>query len=499
MMVVFGFAMALPEAVYANGVVKSGFVFQVNQAVFDAPEFDLSSRLTGEEPISAPDTVFQDEAPVTVSGITGSVAYKLKTASTKLVLGGDTPLVSEDITAHLLIRQVSVDAVIERVVSGIVLRVHFQGMCENIPLVLPTGKGKVTATVRSGIGADGLPTVAVPGFQIDWAPDSWVIGDFNCTGFDGFKDKVQAGLRSTLRDSSKLGSGLQNAVQSKIVELQAQLQAWFLTPRPMDTGFAGIKFTLFPKSIANLTASGFQLQGDLAFEFPSAVVNESVDAGPVGATSGVLSDYALVVPDALLTQLNLMSYKTGSYLLRKKGQDVAAFKSFQSNGLAQMFVWPEISRFSSTDPFYFDLSAQSLPKLSAIKDNGKGELNGSLSGDIAVMTWSPKSKTEFEKMVNFTTPFSGAYRMWIPAGGTELKVSFTNQATQLKAVWDPAYLKRNNPNTYIAADTIESEIQTYLKDTGLSFSLGAISMSSKLSVRPTSLSKQPSGILIQFK
>lgn len=485
------------EVARADGTVRSEFLFQLNQSVFDAPEFDISPYLKGSESFTLPDSMFQDEAPVWVKGITGDVQYRLKTAMPKIILGAEQSVISESLAAKVTIRSVEVDAIVEKVVSGVLLRVHIQGSCSNIPVELVPGKARLLATIKAGIGLNGLPEISVPWMDIQADEGAWVIGDFSCTGFDGFKEKVQAGLKKHLSQSATIIPGVKAMIDQRASGLQAEFQSWFLEPRELNAGVEGLKITLYPTSLGQLSASGFQLRGYIDFVFANQYVNEIYQL-PLKAI-GTYGNYTAAMPEELIGALNGMAYKTGRLTMRMRGQEMEGFRSFMNNGLAKYFVWPQMGRYSTDADFVFDAVAEDLPRLGTIKDDGKGSLMGQVAGNLSVLTWAPKTGGH-EKMVTFYTPVSGTYKLSISRATSELKFVFTSLGLNLSAKWDPDYVKLRSPDLSIDTSQIASTIADSLKTDGFSISLGVLPLTSQLKLRPAALGKGAGGeILLRFE
>lgn len=485
------------EVALADGIVRSPFAFQLSHSVFDAPEFDILPLLRGKQPFTMPDTTFQDEAPVLVSGISGEVTYRLKPASSKLILGAEQAVVSEEISAVINIRQVTVDAVVEKMVAGVLLRVRIQGSCSNVPVGLQPGRAKLMATIKAGVAPEsGRPYVSVPWMGAQWSDDAWTIGDFSCVGFEGFQDKVKVGLKNYLKNPDAVLPGIKAMVDNQVVRLQNELTGRFFAPRVLDTGVEGVGVVMYPRWVGNLSATGFQLFGDLDFVFAHATVNETSVLPPLQAPAA-LSNYSVAIPEELIGALNAMAFKTGRLGMLKRGQEMAAFKNFMNSSLSQYYVWPMMSRYRAEADFVFDAMATEIPRLGALADSGKGYLTGQMAGRLSVLTWAPTAGGGHEKMLTFDSSFSGTYRVSV-AATTGLKLVFTTLSHGLSAKWDATYVKVRSADTSIDTTSIGNAITDSLKTDGVSISLGTLELTSKLKLKPTALGKQKNVILLQL-
>ena len=486
------------EGAYADGVVRSEFAFQLSQSIFDAPEFDISPYLEGQERFTLPESVFYDEAPVWVRGISGEVQYRLKMARPKIVLGAEQAVLSESLSANITIDNVFVDSIVERVVDGVLLRIRIQGSCSNIPVRLVPGKARLLATLKASVGSDGLPQVSIPWMDFQSEDDAWIIGEFSCTGFQGFKEKVQTGLKKHLSRGETVIPGVKAMIDQRLANLLAEFQAWFMAPRELSTGVDNMRVTLYPTSIGQISSTGFQLRGIIDFVFASQDVNEIYHLPPL-RTVGTLPNYTAVMPEELIGALNGMAYKTGNLYMRLRGQEMAGFRSFMNNSFAKLFVWPQMNRYSASADFLFDALAEDLPRLTAIRDDGKGSLTGQISGQLSVLTWAPKTGGH-EKMITFRTPISGTYKLSISRANSELKFVFTSLGMNLTAKWDPDYVKLRSPDLSLDTGTIASTIADQLRTEGFSIRLGELPLTSKLKLRPAALEKAEGGnIALRFE
>jgi hypothetical protein len=146
-LLVLGFS----RSALADAVVKSDFVFQLDNSIFDDPKLDFLSRLQGHEEINMNDTLIQGEVPATVHGIHASMDYKLKASSRQIVLGAEQALESDTLNVNLLIDQIAVDTIVRRMVGGVLIEARVQGTCTAIPMSLSAGKAKVVGALKAAL------------------------------------------------------------------------------------------------------------------------------------------------------------------------------------------------------------------------------------------------------------------------------------------------------------------------------------------------------------
>ena len=488
-----------------GGVVRSDFAFQLDNAVFDSPEFDFVPRLRGEDTVTLPDTVVQAEAPVLVKGITANVKYKLNAGSKKVFIGAEHMIASEELGARLNINSISVDAIVERIVDRVRVRSRVQGACSNIKIELNPGKARLIGIVKTSVDAQGLPEVSVPWFEITWAPDAWTVAPFSCSGTGGLEEAIRTGLTNYLKDARAFSNEFKKAVAAKMASVQSEVQGWFLKAKPVSIGIRDVSVVLYPKAIVKARGERFQVRGEIHFLFASKTLNETVDvrgAAPSGA--GFASEsYSLWVPEGLIGALNDFAYRSGLYNLRRMGNEIAAFKTLRESWFSRAFVWPELGNFPDNADFLFDFLAGSRPRISAITDAGDGSLKTNLSGDIRVQTWAPDDKAKsYEKFVQFATPVSGEARVGLSpreSGGADLSIVFATLGLELSYEWDATYARNRLMNSSIGASTIQGELTKSLTTDGFTFSMSPLSLTSAMALSPFALGKTQGWLRIDWK
>lgn len=501
------------QIVLADGVVSTDFVFQMNNSVFHAPEFDLSQNLSRKESFNFPDMVTQTEVPALVRGVTGDISYELESSSQKIFLGAEFNLQSKKLHAHLLIREISVDTVIEKIVDGVLIRARVQGACQNIPISLPEGSAKIIGAIRTGVDDFGLPTITLPYLEGNWSNESWVFGDFSCTGGDVFKGHVINGLKSFLDNKKEINDTLRFKLSQRIAEIQETVRAAFLRPQEIEVGLAGMKVKLKPRSIANLTGDGFQARGQLEFRFLSTTVNEEDSVITAMAAPTIVEGYSLMVPAGLMAALNKMAHKTGRYAFRKNGQELPAFKKLMKSRLAKFFVWPELNYFNKKSQFLFDFYTSDVPSLSRLVDHQDGTLTGQIQSELNALVWAPMA-TKYLQMVNFKSPFSATYSLSISAQenqnqnkntdfvetGAILNLGFVQDTLAMKL--SANYSSEYRPilhSSRIAVSTIQSSITSSLYSSQFQVFIRALPLTSSLKLIPTKLAIREGWLSIDLK
>ncbi len=489
------------EVARADGLVRSEFVFQIDNSVFNGKDYELAANLQGQDTAALADVVITDPAPVEIRGITAEYAYKLTSGTKTIFMGAEHLLTAEDLSAKLQIREASIDTIIERIEEGVKVRMRVQGRCNNLTLTLPKGKASLVATLRTSIDAQGLPEVKVPRFSVAWPADAWSIADFNCTGVDGFKEELQKGLQKYLGDSSNFQAELRRALDQRLAQIQADTRTKFLEAQALNISLPGVKATLRPRKIQNIRGDRFQIVGTVDFLFASASVNQIVDVvgGVVPATAPA---FALLLPEKLLNALNDMSYKTGQLKLRQRGQEIPAFKDLLSGDVSKVIVWPELQYYPADADFLFDFAPQSKPVIGELKDLGDGTLSSSLNASLDALVWAPlETKNGHQRMITFQTPVQGPMRLYIDrtaSGGPELKGVFSELTMNLTGFWDEVYARTRMRSVDVSLATFQSEISDSLKTKGLGVTLGTFTVLARKNLTPVSLGKSGGWLILNW-
>jgi hypothetical protein len=484
----------------ADGVVRSDFVFQLNNSFFDSQAFSFSELLTGKEKIRIPDTEIFDQAPIRLQGIEVEFRYSMKGALEHVFLGAEQNLVSTEFSASVRIREVKVDSVIERKVGGAIVRARIRATCSNVVFDLPRGRAKILASLKASVGADGLPSLGIPWFRLDWNGGAWQPREVKCEGTKGFAERLSAGLANHLGDPARFVGHFKSAVDQRVTALQADVRSWFLTPKPFAIDVSGLKVTMYPRSIAQVHGNRFQIGGEIEFVFTNPRFNSVREVRGLGHAP-TQSQFSLMVPEALVGTLNEMAQQSGFYQSRKSGREIEAFENLRSSSLSGWYVWPEIMNFNRQLDFLFDSWTTGTPRLSGLKARNDGVLAAQLALEMKTQNWAPLSQSfGHEKFSSFEVPMSGECLTYFATGplGPELRVSFSSLNMDVRHEWDSVYVKKAK-NTSVDTRTLRNEIRKKLLSDGLKFGVDKVRLNEKLQLVPSSFRQVPGWLVVDFK
>lgn len=502
--VLFGLVFGAGSA-WANGVVTSDVLMQLNNSVFASPEFTLTPLLSGHEIIPVPDMVVPSQVPVSLSGISVEASWQLNPPSNPLAIGADFPLASKSLDVRLLIQKLSVDAWVDTQVGGVTVHAHVLGECDRIPLAL-TGAAQLSGVVRTGVDGGGLPAVQLMSVRAQWPASAWSVGEFNCgVGGDSFRSKVMTGLLAYFASPPpSLNDQLKTAIGSRLASFQDQLRAWFLQPRTLASGLQGVNLTLRPRAIAAVRSDGLQVAGQVDFNFassasaPTATVSAN-GSGPALSATG----FQMAFPEGLPAALAAMAYQLGYFQLRQSGSQIQGFQDFLANPFLKLFIWPQLEFYSQQDPFYFDFSLSESPRFGSIVSSaggGDGGITGQVAGTLGLLMWAPDSSA-FVKMLRFSVPLTTTYQWTMSAaggggGGSDVQISLSGTQIALNASWEPDYYSSHLVNPYIALDVLKGQFVTWVEGQSWKFHLPALQLTSTTSLSFSSV--QNSGGWLSF-
>lgn len=250
----------------------------------------------------------------------------------------------------IILDQISVDQVIERNVGGVIVRVHLTASCGPIAMVQPA------ASAQAAFALDwtgGSPTARLSTLDLGWAPQSWTLSDFTCTGPSGLDTLVHDGIASYLRDPADFKAYVSDYIAANLkAEIEAVL-ARIRTPFNVGTGSEAVTV-----EVGQLAPSTTGVIADLTLKTDSKAVSLPPAALPSASvlTSLSKSQPALVGDIAVIEFLVANKLRSQPSWLRLNLQNVPAFHSLMQSRFKQFFAWADLMNYPKNAPFYLDLA-----------------------------------------------------------------------------------------------------------------------------------------------
>jgi hypothetical protein len=485
----------------ADATLSSDFVLQLNNSIFEAPQFALKNILVAEDlRVQLPDLVVQDLLPVSVSGIEFKLNYKFETAADYPLLGSEVAVASTEFGGMLNIAKLHVDGEVHQNHGGIEVIGHLNATCTDIQVELLPGKAKAVGSVLVQIDAAGKPTLTVPWFDVSWPEDAWVVRAVTCTGAEGFDYKLKEELIKYLKNSASFASQFKSFIDSTAADYQTLLRSTFAQPIEFSLGIPGVKSRLRADRIEALRGDRFQLRGVVDFAFESSTYNEDVK---LTANSELKSQsgFTLALPNEFVGAFSDLSYRTGHQSMRRQGAEMTAFKSFREDSFAVSIAWPELGWYPKEMDFRFDFKTALKPKFGPLKSDGAGALIGGMTTNVKVDVWAQEftSQMRYHKFGQFSSPVAAQYALSIgkdALGEPTLELAFSDLALTLAYAWDPTFTPRN-PS--VGVELIGDTLRKSLLATPTSFSIGHFNVHENLTLKPSAFRQTGPWLLLDFK
>ena len=486
---------------HADGVLSTDFVFQMNNQLLQTPDLDLSKLLNGSAVIPIDDVVVAGEAPINVSGISVTLNYKVATPYQYPKLGTEINLASTNISGTVNIAKLAVDAEGDRMQNGNLVHWKVNGLCTDIVVSLPSGNAKMTGALDLLVGADGLPTLTVPWFQMNWTDGAWVVQSMNCSGANNFFFRAKIGIEAYLKSSSDFAAQFKTAIDKKASDYQTTARTKLLAPISVNVGAAGLTAVLKPAKIISLAGEQFQVRGVMDLTFASGTYKKSValtEASSLPTQTG----FTLSLPKTFLASFNSMAYASGFYNIEKKGSEISSFQSLRTSNTALSIVWTEVTHVPMTRDFIFDFSPTDIPSLSSVAWDGNTSLYGSVDLPLSINTWVQNpTGSSYTRFNDLTTPISATYVLSFTqeTAGPTLNIAFSKFDLKILAFWNQAYVTANpDYNSTFDAASIGTSLTSSMTTTPTQMLIGSFAVTSALSLKPSAFRKTGNWLLLDM-
>ena len=262
-----------------------------------------------------------------------------------LVEQGQFGLAINQIQLKLDVSGINIDQTVERVVSGVTVRVRIQADCSAFSLVQDQGKANAVLVL------DVNGTSIVPHFQsfkIDWPKTSWKISNIQCVGPQGMGDVIQKQLTDKLGNAEDFRPALEQIVLKQIQkEIEAPLDKWS-QPQLVANGSEGLTVRL--QKIESLE-KGFLFTSTIADPLnpgkdpvPLSVKSAQWDQMPEDAPS-------LLMPTAGVERILQKRWQRVPDWINYSLNKIPEFQSFVRSRFLQFFLWPDMMNYPKSAQF----------------------------------------------------------------------------------------------------------------------------------------------------
>jgi hypothetical protein len=400
----------------------------------------------------------------------------VSTFLTKPQVSSNLVLSSSNLSGTIKAGTVSVDQYVEREMNGIIGRFRIQAECKDVVLTAVTNKVKFSVAVKPSTDGKTL-SGELQDLDLSWQPDAWQIGDLNCTGAVGFDDMIRQQVLDMAKDSTKFTQALKPEL---ITYLESYLKSYNFDigkERQLITSRPDIKASMIADSIQDLS-DGTKLKGRVIVIFNKAPDTAKTVLTLKDANLNAISNASVRVPEKLLPTLMQKGFAANTWMESLKSSSIPGFSSIMSSRIKQFFAWPELTRYSKSTVFPFQLYSD---KDMTLKGSA---LKYDISGKLIAQMLAPRSSGDVP-MMRFSIPFSSKLSFTAKEG--VLTTTAKNTDVSLGYVWDENYVRKYNAKTKFMRSTVEGKIQDAVYDQALTYKLPLIPVMDGLNFRIESL------------
>lgn len=466
-----------PSPVTATSVVHTPFQLELTQSDLDSIFLNgvvlpsLSGTLS--EPI--PDFTVTNPINVKISGLNLTFNYNFNqptfNAATDI-----WQLSANSLSADLMINRIDATQTVQVTQGGTQITVTLDGYCDQVHLILPNGATTATGAVQVDF-AKGAPHFTLTSLNSSWTPGSWQVASMDCHGPNGFDKVVANAAESELRQINPFLDQIKKVIQTNLDEVAGNNISLSLGISP------NISLTLNAEKFTTLggVQNFIKIEGNSDFNFTNVPqglgCGTSLAAFPAPPNSTMAED-SITFPTGVFSALISCLYLNKSLQSHFNSTQIPSFNSLEGNWFEEIFVWPDLLHFSHSDVFDFEISSEISPSFQNLRGGAANQVIADLNVPLTIDVNAPEHGVSVP-YIHFFPTISGATAVSIASG----KVTLTLQKgskLNLDKVWDPSYLEKYDPNTFIWTGLITSGMKGFLKNPGLSFQLPELAISPQL-------------------
>ncbi|MGZ6440536.1 MAG: hypothetical protein ACXWRU_10805 [Pseudobdellovibrionaceae bacterium] len=476
---------------FANSIVETEFAMSLPRS-FQQSLIEQEWQSLQEENFkmgwALPDQVYNTpDVNVLLTGLQLNLNTKLQ----KPHLGqeGDSLLLeSQGLEADLNIQAVAVDQYIEREIGGVIGRFRIQARCEGVQLRMKAGKGAFTMKL-SPVFEGSLLRAQVDDLSLSWTTDAWNVENLKCTGAQGFDEVVKEEILKRTKDSSLVEqqkSALIEYVQRSVNQHTLDLSK----PRDLTSTRSDIKLSMrindFTGAEKNALARGVFRVEFTKLNNPNNIFLKLSKQNFEDSSS---QNAMIRVPEEFIPTMTKQAFAANSWLRRMESSQLPGFSSLMQSRIKQFFAWRELTNFSKSAKFLFDIYSPKNIEVSG--KNLKYQVKASLQSQM----YAPKNG-QYVPFMDFVIPFSSQVQVSLEQGKVFAK--FSGVKLNLQERWEPSYVAKYDPFRTFDRNTIGQRIQSSAEGTATSYVLPLIPLTDTLSLQFQRVQKVPQGSDVVF-
>lgn len=281
------------------------------------------------------------DMPLAAAGMT----WNLKNLRFDAQVAADRPLFDGErlgvrltkVSARIGLDSISVDQIVTREISGVVVRVHMKASCGPLRLI------QENAQAEAGFKVDwsaGRPAASLQQMNLAWGDGSWQLADFDCEGPQGLDQLLKTEVLTQLKNPQivkpYLEDWLRGQLQQKFADALAKLNA--------PLALAGDAVELHVGAMQP-TTDGLLIPLTLDKDAPAL-------PAPANLASLPKDRPVFLAGTATLRTLLEKQLAEQPELITIDLRTVSAFKSLIGSRFLQFFAWPDLMNYSKSAPFY---------------------------------------------------------------------------------------------------------------------------------------------------
>lgn len=347
------------------------------------------------------------------------------------------------LSMRLGVDKVSVSQVIEREVSGALIRVHLTASCGPIRLI------QEQAQTEAGFNLDwssGEPIARLAAFGLAWTPGTWSVSEFACEGPQGFDKLLRDEILKRVKEPTELkpliADWLASEVQSRLQTALGKVKE----PLALTTGQGRV-----PMRVGRMTPASTGLVTDILFgdsqEIPPAsplpheqVLAELPKDAPIFIGKMPVVEHLVQAEMGARDAITTVDLRTFS-----------SFKSLIGSRFLQFFVWQDLFNFTKESPFWLRVKT---PKELRFSVDGEGNLTSPIPLQAVVQSQRDGKWWDYV-VVNGNA--KATIQVVLKDGVMSLQTSLDQPNVDIR--FGDAYVRQYQPGGWLPTSSIRSAIK----------------------------------------
>ncbi|MCO5142169.1 MAG: hypothetical protein M9962_03665 [Oligoflexia bacterium] len=488
----------LPLNVEARWQVKSQFQLHLSEKLFDQMIEDFWQSLQGQQNVPIGNfTITPEGIPIQIQGVRANVNYSFPLPRRTTESQREWELETNNLSARLFIDRISATQTIVREIDGIQVIIRLNAECRNIALSLPQGLSHVKATISAKVEQNQVK-LSMPAYEANWIPGSWNVDSISCTGVQGFDEIVKTEALKALMTFQNFDPEVRSALNTQFEEWSKNASLLLLSQSELPTGKDYVRAYYEPEEAIE-NGMGLLLKGFMRFDYPYVSQGQDIsqefflDGNPVMVPQ---AKPQILLPFGTVRALMMGEYFAGKLEHSIKSNEIPAFTELMQSRWKQFWGWPDLMNYYKDDIFALQFLPMGPPSFRNERSGGAGKVNGELVVPLSVRMFAPRDG-KFIPYVEFRSTINGSTSLQLEDEG---KITFTLSANQLPITYGFAssYIRKYNPSTKIAIDTMAEAMRKSLDKQGFSTSIPTIKVGKNVMLYPQKWNLEGKNLRLDF-